>query len=299
MINHRYEIIRLLGEGRSRVFLCSDTFLSGSKYAIKVLSPAASKEERNFFKNEFEALQKFNHPNIVKVYEFGTILQIGASESDYGIASGSKFILLEYCEGRLLTEYSFQNHPDSLKTIIEQICSTLFYLHISNYIYFDLKRQNIIVSVSENTPHIKLIDFGFVGKASESNQSLRRGTPIYMAPEIVQNNTTDYRADLYSLGILIYKLVYGVFPFKTDDELSIYHDKINGEFEFPQITGAEKYISVIKRLVEIDPNKRYRTSLQVMEELCPEKNIRAENWFAADAFIDCADDIEEVNKYIT
>ena len=88
MINQRYKIIKKIGEGRSNVFLCEDYENSNANFAIKILKPDVSNEEKKNFRNEFFTLRKLEHPNIIRVEEFGSVL-ISENES---VAEGSLHI---------------------------------------------------------------------------------------------------------------------------------------------------------------------------------------------------------------
>ena len=88
MINTRYEIIKKLGEGRSSVYLCNDIEIPESKFAIKILPSEASNYEKDNFVEEYFTLQRLEHPNIIKAYNFGTIYK---TDDEEGIESGFNF----------------------------------------------------------------------------------------------------------------------------------------------------------------------------------------------------------------
>ncbi|MDP3683678.1 MAG: protein kinase, partial [Ignavibacteria bacterium] len=142
MINKRFGIIKLLGEGRSKVFLCADKFFPSQKFAIKILPSQTGAEEIKTFLDEYHLLKKFSHPNIIKAYESGTIINLDEEDTAHGIESGSLFFLLEYFEGKSLLDIDFKSNPESLFQVIGQLTSFLSYLHLANYIYFDLKFEN-------------------------------------------------------------------------------------------------------------------------------------------------------------
>ena len=144
MINTRYEIIKKLGEGRSSVYLCLDIEYPNKKFAIKILSPGVDETERTIFLKEFFTLQRLEHPNIIKAYDYGTVYK---SEGEEEIKIGSTYIILEFFEGQELLSLKIIQQESVLKEIIKQICAALYYLHQSKYIYYDLKPENILVSV--------------------------------------------------------------------------------------------------------------------------------------------------------
>ncbi|MBK6913728.1 MAG: protein kinase [Ignavibacteriales bacterium] len=276
MINQRYVLKQELGRGRSRVFLCTDLEFSEKDIALKVLSKDADEGERRIFRNEFFTLKKLNHPGIIKAFEFSTILN--CDPTDFDVETGSIFFTLEYFPGNTIGDIDFSDDPTLLKEIIKQICSTLFYLHLSNYIYFDLKTENILCRIEDRTAKIILIDMGFAAKQSEVNLQERRGSAEYIAPELLQNKPFDHRVDLYSLGMLFYKLVFKNFPFSKLSEIEIYKAHIEEDFTIGQTEIIPGLSKVISRLLEKDPDKRFENSLQILGKL----NIQVDSLMAKD-----------------
>ncbi len=229
MINRRFLVKKKLGQGRSAVYLCEDSEQTGKNIALKVLPPNSSEEEAKIFKAEFQTIQKLDHPNIIQAYERGTVVEISDNEP---VSVGSKYLAMEFFEGSELGSYSIDDES-MLKEILTQICSVLFYLHQSKYIYYDLKLENILVAKINGKPLIKLIDFGFARSQDEEKNDNVAGTAEYLAPEILKKEPHDHRIDLYSLGILLYRLIYKKFPFQSQDQLEIYREHIENDFEFP------------------------------------------------------------------
>ena len=189
MINKRYVIKNKLGEGRSKVFLCNDSENPSEDVAIKILSEKADIVEKENFRNEFITLKRLRHPNIVQAVNFGTVVKIESPEN--GIKKWSQFFTLEYFNGKPLLDYDNIKNEDSLRKIITQICSALFYLHQSDYIYYDLKPDNILVNKVEGEPLVKLIDLGLAEKFNLGQDQLNsnkyvRGTAEYIAPELLK-----------------------------------------------------------------------------------------------------------------
>ena len=295
MINDRFVIKKKLGEGRSKVFLCSDIENQEKDFAIKVLSSRADNDEIKTFRNEFFILQKLNHPNIIASYEEGVVVKTGEDE----VKAGDKFIILDYFPGVELLEYNELNNEDCLKEILTQLCSVLYYLHQSNYIYYDLKPENILVSKTGGKPLIKLIDMGFAHHQLLQDKYLTRGTTEYIAPEILKNESYNHQVDLYSLGIMLYRIVYGKFPFKSESGLDIYKEHIESEFEFPESRYSSEFIEVIKKLVIKDPVNRYANALQVLNDLNIEisKDI-VKDFAPANVFADREELIAQTDSYL-
>ncbi len=298
MVNEKYLIKKQLGKGRSTVFLCEDIDFPGKDIAIKILSPDANSEEVKIFQNEFFTLQKLNHPNIVKAIEDGTVLKTDDGEKE--ILKGSKFFTLECVEGAELLKYPGLKNEETLKEIIKQVCSVLYYLHISNYIYYDLKPENILVSDNEGKPLVKLIDLGFAQNILETKETVVRGTAEYIAPEILKRAGHDFRVDFYSLGIILYRIIYDKFPFDVSNELEIYKAHLEREFVFPENRFSKDLTDVVKNLLSKDPSDRFGNAIQILEALkiSVDESIY-KDWMPAYVFADRRDSINILNSYLT
>lgn len=265
MINGRYIIQKKIGEGRSKVFNVIDTEFPEREVAAKFLSHDCTDEEKNIFKEEFFTLHRLEHPNIIKAFELGSVLI--KDEEDDEIEIGSLFITMEYFNPVELLSYNKLNDETKLYSIIKQICSVLFYLHQSNYIYYDLKAENILISEEGNETKLKLIDFGFSRKIVEEEDFEIKGTANYLAPEILKSEDHDHRVDLYSLGVLLYRIAFGKFPYEYSNELEIYKAHLEEEIEFGDSIYSKRIINVIDKLLKKNPLERYANALEVLVDL--------------------------------
>lgn len=265
MINDRFVIKCKLGEGRSKVFLCSDLQNNNKEFAIKILKKDSDNDELKTFREEFFILQRLNHPNIISAYEEGTIAKV--TDEIEEISVGSRFITLDYFEGVELLKYTGLNNEEILRKIITQVCSVLYYLHQSNYIYYDLKLENILAGTVNGEPVIKLIDMGLAYYSTSTDEQLIRGTAEYIAPEILRREPHNHLVDLYSFGILLYRIIYGKFPFDVSSEIEIYKAHLEKEFEFSQSHFSHQLIEVVKGLLSKNPIERFPGSLQVLSNL--------------------------------
>ena len=299
MINKRFSIIKLLGEGRSKVFLCEDKLFPSQKFAIKILPSQTSEEEVKTFFDEYHLLKKFSHPNIIKAYESGTILDITKKEIAHGIEKGNLFFIIEYVDGKSLLEIDFRSQPMLLYEIIGQLSSFLSYLHFAKYIYFDLKFENIICCENGESISIKIIDFGLTKRVDPPSQITNRGTAFYISPEILQYKKVDSRTDLYSLGILLYRLVFGKYPFATTDELEIYRSHLEDEFSFSETTSFTPVeIKVIEQLLKKNPSERIQSALQLFDLLhLPIENYYL-NFTSATQFIGRKKELADIVEYL-
>jgi len=140
--------------------------------------------------------------------------------------------------------------------MFKQIAEAIEYLHSVNVVHRDLKLDNILVEERSST--IRVIDFGFSIVCSPMSQRLKVfcGTPSYMAPEIVRKH--DYEGppvDMWALGVLLFVMLTGVFPFKGITESDLYSKIQRGSYRMPESLSKEAK-RVIARLLETDPKKR-------------------------------------------
>lgn len=264
MINKRYIVGKKLGEGRSKVYNIIDTEFPEREVAAKFLSPSASIEEIENFRNEFFTIQKLDHPNIIKSFEFSKVL---IKDEDEEIELFSPFITLEYFPSTELLDYKGLNGERNLNIILKQICAVLYYLHQSNYIYYDLKPENILIAEIKNQPYIKIIDLGFAQHFLNENKTAIKGTTYYIAPELLKNEKHNHTIDFYSFGILLYKIIYGKFPFSGENEIDIYKAHIEEEFEFGETSFSSRLVNVVSKLLRKNPGERYANALEILLDL--------------------------------
>ena len=299
MINDRFKIIRKVGEGRSRVYLCEDILRADSKVVLKILRPDTNAEEKRYFRDEYFLLKKLNHPNIISVFEYGIVVSSDEEDKQYNIDNASPFFTLEYFDGQEPYEFKDLQQETVLINVICQISSVLYYLHQSSYVYCDLKSENILIQRKDGNPVIKFIDFGLATRIKEADGAGARGTAEYIAPEILRKEKIDHRVDLYSFGILLYKIIYGKFPFQRNDQLGIYKAHLDEKFEYPRSHFSGKLINLVKKLLSKDADDRFATSLGIINEINPAvfKGYRNE-WVRIPTFSGRKDSLSIISNYI-
>ncbi len=197
----RYSIVRELGAGAtSRVSLAVD-LLTGEQVAIKQLFETGTLQGGVRMRREFRALKRLEHPNVVRVLDFGE--------------QRTPYIVMEFVPGEDLSTW-LEKSPDlgAIAHVFAQIADALSGVHGQGLIHRDLKPENIRVTPEGQA---KLMDFG-LAKNLESSVAITRvgavvGTVLYMAPEQCRGAEIDYRADLYALGALMYRAFTGQPPF--------------------------------------------------------------------------------------
>ncbi|MBE0570599.1 MAG: protein kinase, partial [Ignavibacteriaceae bacterium] len=292
-----YEIIKKLGEGRSSVYLCRDIEFPEKEYAIKILPPVKDSHEQEIFIKEFFTLQRLEHPGIIEAFEFGTVFH---TDGEKRIETGSTFITMEYFEGEELLSVKNNFNEKNLKEIVKQICTVLYYLHQSKYIYYDLKPENILVSFKDENPRIKLIDLGLAEYSPSPSDYEIKGTAYYIAPELLKKESHIHSVDFYSLGIILYQIIYKRFPFDAKSELDIYKSAIENAFDFPFPNSfSQEFINIVKKLLEKDVEKRYRSALEVISDLGFSLDISTTKEFLPAKVYSCRDNvINMLTKYI-
>lgn len=258
-VDHRYEILKTLGDGLSgEVVLVRDKDGEKALKFLKKVQLNVSREDAlKNFKNEFEILKKLNHPHIARILDFGFDNKLQKYYFTSEFVSGA--ILDKACEGQSL---------DVVEKLVVQVLRALNYLHSRGVYHFDIKPQNILVNFKDGQPiEAKIIDFGLAGYASPRK---RVGTPAFMAPEVVQGGHLDGRTDLYSLGIVIYKIFSGMNPFVSKNLKETLERQVN--FTPPpimQIRGdvPEYWDHILRRLLEKNPIKRYSQASLAIRDL--------------------------------
>ena len=213
LINGRYKIIRLIGEGgMANVYLAEDTILD-RKVAVKILRGDLAEDEKFIrrFQREAISASSLSHPNIVEIY-------------DVGEDSGKYFIVMEYIDGRTLKSLIKKRGGLTLEEVVDimlQLTSAIAHAHDSYIIHRDIKPQNVLIL---DDGRLKITDFG-IAMALNSNELTQTnsvmGSVHYLPPEQANGNVATIKSDIYSLGILMYELLTGKIPFRGENAVEI------------------------------------------------------------------------------
>jgi serine/threonine protein kinase/tetratricopeptide (TPR) repeat protein len=277
MINRRFKILEELGEGGTgKVFRVEDT-LTGQDVALKAFSPrVAERMNVEEVRNEFSILVNLSHPNLVKVYDFGTVLQ--SEEHDL---LGRHFYTMEYLDGKDSLTY-FRDKPldsgkvEALEKLLLQTLGVLEYIHREGIIHFDIKPQNLIMTElgEYNEISVKLTDFGFSARKLEAVDFPVRGTLEYAAPEMLRGLKIDSRLDLYSLGATMHHLLNGHCPFEDRDPVELVKRILTEPYpRSGRLPNESSLLSkVIETLCQKDPELRYATALDALLDFSTPKH---------------------------
>jgi eukaryotic-like serine/threonine-protein kinase len=260
-ISH-YKIIDKLGEGgMGIVYKAHDTKLDRI-VALKFL-PAhlgVDETEKQRFLREARAASSLDHSNICSIYSI--------EETE----DGGLFITMAFYEGMSLTQ-RIGNGPLPIKDVLNfsvQIASGLQKAHEKGIVHRDLKPSNILIT---NDNQVKIIDFG-LAKAIEHTALTKAGSTLgtvpYMSPEQAQGHTVDHRTDIWSLGIIMYEMITGQHPFRSEYETALIYSIINQEPD--PVTGLRSGIPmdlerIIQKCLEKEAGNRYQSTSEIIVDL--------------------------------
>ena len=259
-IANRYEIVGQVGTGgMSDVYKAKDHAL-GRYVAIKVLKSEFS-EDTNFvskFRTEAQSAAVLEHPNIVNIY-------------DVGSENGIHYIVMEYVEGITLKTYIEKKGQLTYKealSIAIQVGRGIQAAHAKNIVHRDIKPQNIIISTDGK---VKVTDFG-IARAASSNtiNSSVMGSVHYSSPEQARGGYSDYKSDIYSLGITLYEMLTGTVPFDGDSTVAIAIKHLQEELPSPRkyVPDLPKStVQIIYKCTQKSPDRRYNDMTELIRDL--------------------------------
>ncbi|CAF1112794.1 unnamed protein product [Adineta steineri] len=213
----RYEKLNKLGQGSFGIVYRVRNQDSKIFYAMKIITKKPGNQSKAFsLDNEVKLLTEVDHPNLIQLYE--------VLESPQNV-----YLILELCEGGELGGYIKTNGPlpeETIKQIMRKSINALHYLHTKHVAHRDLKLENILLKKTPTSItdifDIRITDFGLSSKKCiTSTESLFHdhcGTPLYMAPEILENKNYSALCDVWAMGIIMYYLICAHHPYKADEE---------------------------------------------------------------------------------
>jgi serine/threonine-protein kinase len=216
VLAERYHIKKKLGEGGMGQVYLAEHVKMGRRCAVKIMSAALSNDPDAVgrFNREAANASRIAHANVCAIYDFGET------------SDGLIYLAMEFIEGRSLTDLLKETGPLPLPragAILAQAADALQAAHDLGIVHRDLKPDNIMVTTIRGRDVVKVVDFGIAkatGADSRSQKVTRTGlvvgTPEYMSPEQLTGDPLDGRSDIYSLGLVFYRMLTGVLPFKSD-----------------------------------------------------------------------------------
>lgn len=262
LINDRYEIEKLIGEGgMANVYLARDTILD-RKVAVKVLRGDLAGDEKFVRRFQREALSasSLSHPNIVEIY-------------DVGEDEGNFYIVMEFIEGKtlkqLIKKRGVLSLPETMDIML-QLLDALASAHDSYIIHRDIKPQNIMIKESGL---VKITDFGIamaLNSAQLTQTNSVMGSVHYLPPEQASGKGSTIRSDIYSLGILMFEMLTGKVPFRGDSavEIALKHMKE----PLPSVREINPVVpqsveNIILKAAAKNPKNRYKDVREMADDI--------------------------------
>jgi len=276
-VGGRYRIMGILGEGgMGRVYNGEQQMgTSVRKVAVKTLLSQFAKDPQTVarFMREVGTVSELEHPNTIKVFDFGQIE-----------GSGELYIAMELLQGQSLDDLVAGGQavqPERVDRILGQVCGSLQEAHDKGIVHRDLKPANIFLTTRAGEEDVvKVLDFGIAkrdSKDSKQEQKLTQqgtilGTPPYMSPEQFTGKELDARSDIYSLGVVAYEMLTGRLPFEADTPWQWMTQHMSAQpFPFETIPMAanvpHKMKHAVMRALSKDPGQRPDTVRDFFEEL--------------------------------
>ena len=253
-----YILGKELGKGTYAIVRLGINKLTKKKYAIKIYTKLSlfDIQKKNTVKNEISILKNLDNENIMKMYEV-----IDTPKNLY--------LILEYINGISLLQYIKQKKEQKIdektcKIFFYQIVKGINYCQLKNICHRDIKLENILIIDNKK---IKIIDFGFGIKTNNNTyHKFFCGTPSYMSPEII--NKEKYIAqfsDIWSLGILLYTMLTGNFPFTANSQNELFNKINQGNYIIPNFI-SDKAQKLIKKILVFQPKNRPSTEEILLDE---------------------------------
>jgi serine/threonine-protein kinase len=260
IIEGRYKFIEKIGKGAfGTVLLMEDTVVE-ERLILKFLNPNVSADEEMMkrFVHELRYSRKITHKNVIRIYDFLYI-------------RGNYAISMEYFPSHTLGGEIVNEKPVVLKRAVKfgiDIATGMAVAHQAGIVHRDLKPANILI---DNEGLLKIVDFGVAAAQTQGDTQLTKtgyviGSPKYMAPEQILGKKVDERADIYSLGVILYEMFAGVPPYSRGDHMSVMYQHVQGKARPPIEINKELPLelnNLVMKCMSLDKAKR----AQSMDEL--------------------------------
>jgi len=264
VIEGRYKFVEKIGKGAfGTVLLMEDTVVE-ERLILKFLNPNVAQDEEMMkrFVHELRYSRKITHRNVIRIYDFLYM-------------RGNYAISMEYFPSHTLGSEIVNEKPLPLPRAIKygiDICTGMTIAHQAGIVHRDLKPANILIN---NEGLLKIVDFGVAAAQKEGDTQLTKtgyviGSPKYMAPEQILGKKVDERADIYSVGVIMYEMVTGVPPYSRGDHMSVMYQHVQGKAKSaievnPQL--PRPLADLVTKAMSVDKAKRYQSMDELREAL--------------------------------
>jgi eukaryotic-like serine/threonine-protein kinase len=260
VIEGRYKYIEKIGKGAfGTVLLMEDTVVE-ERLILKFLNPNVSSDEEMMkrFVHELRYSRKITHKNVIRIYDFLYI-------------RGNYAISMEYFPSHTLGGEIVNEKPVALKRAVKfaiDIATGMAVAHQAGIVHRDLKPANVLI---DSDSLLKIVDFGVAAAQTQGDTQLTKtgyviGSPKYMAPEQILGKKVDERADIYSLGVIMYEMFAGVPPYSRGDHMSVMYQHVQGKARQPIEINKDLPVelnALVVKCMSLDKAKRS----QSMDEL--------------------------------
>ena len=272
VIAERYHIQKKLGEGGMGAVYLGEHVKMGRKSAIKVMtqSMASDPDAIARFNREAANAARINHPNVCAIYDFG--------ETKDGLI----YLAMEFIEGSSLSDVLEREGalaPGRAAAIFQQACDALQAAHDLGIVHRDLKPDNIMLARGrDGADVVKVVDFG-IAKAigGEEGQKVTKtglvvGTPEYMSPEQLAGDKLDGRSDIYSLALVLYRMLTGTLPFQADSAQEVMIKRLTDEplplnDARPGINFTPRLQAAMDKALQRMPGDRYASAAEIARDV--------------------------------
>ncbi len=251
LLNERYQIIALLGTGASaNVYLAMDTTLE-RKVAVKLLQPALANDEAFLkrFRAEARAVAALNHPNVLRVF-------------DWGEQDGNPYLVMEFLSGGSLRDLLERNvglSPEQVALIGQQAAAGIAYAHLRGLVHRDVKPANLLF---DDDGRVRITDFGVARALAEASWTEPIGSMIgtvrYASPEQAEGSTVDGKADVYSLGLVLYEALTNEVPYVAESPIATLTARIGQSM--PDNPALGPLAPILSQALAPDPTSRFDAS---------------------------------------
>ncbi len=253
VLEGRYKYIERIGKGAFGTVLLMEDTVVDERLILKFLNPAISQDEEMMqrFVHELRYSRKITHPNVIRIYDFLHI-------------RGNYAISMEYFPSHTLGGEVADGKPVALRRALRfamDIAKGMAVAHGVGIVHRDLKPANVLIN---DAGLLKIVDFGVAAAQHQGDTQLTKtgyviGSPKYMAPEQILGKKVDERADIYSLGVMLYEMLTGVPPYHRGDHMSVMYQHVQGRARPPMELNPAlppAMSELVMRTMSVDKEKR-------------------------------------------
>ena len=262
VLDGRYEMIARIGEGGMGVVYKARQASIDRILALKMLNQQMAQDPNwvQRFYNEAKACSRLQHPNTIRMYDFGQT------------ADGRLFMTMEFLDGISLRAAINEGPlaPERVVKILIQCCASLAEAHSIGIIHRDIKPDNVfLLNMAGSPDYVKLLDFSVAKLLQEGGNNHTQagvvfGTPQYMSPEQGRGLPLDARSDLYALGVLAYEMLTGNVPFHDDNPMTVIQMHLRSEVPPMPQSIPQSVQQLVRRALEKDTNRRFQSAGEMM-----------------------------------